>query len=600
MIRTLILSLLVATSSSVVPAPAVADEAIEQLINELVTVSDPGFGYSGYFSGDEFLPYEGTGQIRTALLGATYRRPSIPMRKIVERGIDAVPVLLKHINDSRTIDTEPMSGMMWMEFSDEYDINHRTRREPPKGVNRESSPRNDDHPDEHALTVGDLCFVALGQIVNRNYVATRYQPTGGLIVNSPTYSKRLRDIVLADWSDLTEESHRDGLILDFKQPDWHSRRVNAYYRLSLYYPETVENVVMPLLSLPTYDSSLVYDFCKKVLYATEDRAECKRVLDEFTNKHGDVYREATREQLFGDLAGLESDEFHGFTPDPKSKDHRCRELLVTLFDQPENVLSNHRPESTVIDKFGLARLIESLTHDRVPAIGSAVRRIYQRNREDDDSYLTTACLKSLAHRGDAATMIDRLNQVRFDRLNSDGQDFDAVDAICTTSDPTVLTAIEGFAETTINDQYFTKMLAALERSGKRDPEWLWKRAIHILNGLPDATKQGQDLLELIGDRFPDRAENVYREFLAKGTTERAETMCVLLWSDHPLALKILAPLLDDERLMSGFSVPMRVCDRAATAISHRLKKPRFDSEWSLRVKDDLITRYKAECIRRSK
>ena len=109
--------------------------------------------------------------------------------KIVAKGADAVPVLLKHIGDTRTIKMKPVRGMMWMDFPDEYDFNHRTRKIPPKGVNRDSLGSGRDQPTEHAITVGDLCFVALGQIVNRHFSATRYQPTGGLIVNSPTYSK---------------------------------------------------------------------------------------------------------------------------------------------------------------------------------------------------------------------------------------------------------------------------------------------------------------------------------------------------------------------------------------------------------------------------
>jgi hypothetical protein len=36
---------------------------------------------------------------------------------------------------------------------------------------------------DHVVTVGDLCFVALGQIVNRSSAAVRHQPTGGLVIS---------------------------------------------------------------------------------------------------------------------------------------------------------------------------------------------------------------------------------------------------------------------------------------------------------------------------------------------------------------------------------------------------------------------------------
>ena len=144
-----------------------------------------------YFSGGEFLPYEDTGQMGTSryrrFASNTFRVAAQDRRK----GADAVPVLLKHVGDTRAIKMKPVSGMMWMDFPDEYDFNRRTRK-PPKGVNRHSFGGGRDQPDDHAITVGDLCFVALGQIVNRHFSATRYQPTGGLMVNSPTYSKALR------------------------------------------------------------------------------------------------------------------------------------------------------------------------------------------------------------------------------------------------------------------------------------------------------------------------------------------------------------------------------------------------------------------------
>ncbi len=57
---------------------------------------------------------------------------------------------------------------------------------------------------KHTVTVGDLCWVALGQIVNRRFDAVRYQPTAIIIVSSPTLSPTLCKQVRADWANLTE------------------------------------------------------------------------------------------------------------------------------------------------------------------------------------------------------------------------------------------------------------------------------------------------------------------------------------------------------------------------------------------------------------
>src|SRR5262249_47550695 len=156
----------------------------------------------------------------------------------VRRGAAAVPALLKHIDDKRLTKMKPVRGMMWMRFSDEYDFNGRTRTTAPEGVNRRGF--GGDGPTQHAITLGDLCFVGLGQIVNRNFSATRYQPTGGMIISSPTYSDALRKVIREDWRTLNADSHKRLLVEDFQKPDHEDRRSGAYLRLSLYYPETVE------------------------------------------------------------------------------------------------------------------------------------------------------------------------------------------------------------------------------------------------------------------------------------------------------------------------------------------------------------------------
>src|SRR4029077_13786877 len=106
-------------------------------------------------------------------------------RKVIEKGVTAVPALLAHIDDARPTKLPAVNRMMWMSFANEYDYNWRLSR-PPAGVDRRganaglhaASVQRPD-PRQHVVTVGDLCFVALGQIVNRNFEAVRYQPTGG-------------------------------------------------------------------------------------------------------------------------------------------------------------------------------------------------------------------------------------------------------------------------------------------------------------------------------------------------------------------------------------------------------------------------------------
>jgi hypothetical protein len=68
----------------------------------------------------------------------------------------------------------------------------------------------------------------------------------------------------------------------------------------------------------------------------------------------------------------------------------------------------------------------------------------------------------------------------------------------------------------------------------------------------------------------------------------------------PLSIEILAPLLDDERELPKFSILMRVCDRAAQAISHSVKDIPFNSDWDRMRKDEQIQRLKEFCETKGK
>jgi hypothetical protein len=69
----------------------------------------------------------------------------------------------------------------------------------------------------HVVTVGDVCFVIIGQITGRHsYRVARYQPTAITIINSPTDDPALVKQVRAIWSADDPEQHLlDMLLLDF-------------------------------------------------------------------------------------------------------------------------------------------------------------------------------------------------------------------------------------------------------------------------------------------------------------------------------------------------------------------------------------------------
>jgi hypothetical protein len=78
--------------------------------------------------------------------------------------------------------------------------------------------------------------VLVGQIVNRDLVAVRYQPSGGIIINSPIEAPSLIERVKADWVGLDAPAHEASLLADIRTLDQVWQFGPAFARLRFYYP----------------------------------------------------------------------------------------------------------------------------------------------------------------------------------------------------------------------------------------------------------------------------------------------------------------------------------------------------------------------------
>jgi hypothetical protein len=236
----------------------------------------------------------------------------------------------------------------------------------------------------HTVTVGDLCFVAIGQIVNRHFDAVRYQPSGILIVSSPTRSPALREAVTQAWGSLTPQRHRASLVADFLKPDHEGRRVGACKRLAYYYPNALEPLALEFLARPTFSGLGVHEFVRTQLYREPDPERCRVLFDAFLARHGEASRDGILLHLFEDL--LYSKE-----PDPP------RRLLVQLYGWPKDVQGEDCPRVETLSDDDSVRLIEEgLIYDGSKKIDRAVRDLLVGT---DDDYLGLACIKRLVDRG---------------------------------------------------------------------------------------------------------------------------------------------------------------------------------------------------------
>jgi tetratricopeptide (TPR) repeat protein len=208
------------------------------LIDELAGLDRPAPGIAGLvryegFMAEDQLP----GVLRVP-------PPEIPpaMRELVRRGVAALPVLIQHLDDRRAtkivFDTPPFKLM-----GRDYDP-----RKPVSPKNVVLKDRNYTSSD-YTVKIADVCYVLIGQIVNRNLVAVRYQDTvrhharqvspltSALVVNSPIEEPTLIARVKSDWDGLDGRSHEESLVSDIKIQRNQPRVKAALQRLRYYYPE---------------------------------------------------------------------------------------------------------------------------------------------------------------------------------------------------------------------------------------------------------------------------------------------------------------------------------------------------------------------------
>ncbi len=195
------------------PAPAAVYRRLEALVDALQQHPGGDGGLDGGDLGPEprFAPHEAPAPLRAAE-AAEAQAARAAFRELVATGPLAVPTLLAHLDDARPLAlvVEHAGGFGGLWASAEIDGNPALPEEraallaalPERSPDLEEigpwGPQVD--RDRWRAAVGDACFAALGQIVNRGYLSLRGQPTNCLVVNSPLLEPRLAAAVRAQWA----------------------------------------------------------------------------------------------------------------------------------------------------------------------------------------------------------------------------------------------------------------------------------------------------------------------------------------------------------------------------------------------------------------
>jgi hypothetical protein len=240
-----------------------ADPAVA-FIDQLEKLDTQDTGYSGSVSGSSFLPLGYNSASVVLLNPTTPTGKSDAMLSLVKLGAKAVPALLDHLGDdrkTRIVIRNNLGGF----FGITQDKGEKAEDQGPQGKGPFGAPK------QYTLRVGDLCYVALGQIVNRDYTAVRYVPSGNVVITSVPHSRKLEADLNRQWGGLTEKKHFASLVKDMKPKkpngdDDGGARVGASLRLAYYFPKEYESIAVEQLKHPTrnFVESLQYVESEKI------------------------------------------------------------------------------------------------------------------------------------------------------------------------------------------------------------------------------------------------------------------------------------------------------------------------------------------------
>jgi hypothetical protein len=265
------------------PQPPVTEPErarIRGLIAALAKIETPDFGFSPTTSGHAFAPVKGTEHAGTLLMVRQPHQTFPAFRQLVQLGPRALPFLLEALSNTTptrlTIKHDTMMGAMWFDrelWGNPADqVEQRVLDSAPRRGLFGRGP-TEQSPTSYTVRVGDVCFVAIGQIVGREYQAVRYQPTMCVVINSPVQDPMLARQVRTIWSSkspahhllntLLRDYHTQGIFNGRSLDGWDvgSRlQVSAVMRLLYYFPrQTAPMIARRLSSLRVYSAEAELD-----------------------------------------------------------------------------------------------------------------------------------------------------------------------------------------------------------------------------------------------------------------------------------------------------------------------------------------------------
>lgn len=473
---------------------------------------------------------------------------------LIRLGADAVPALVAHLDDKRPTEIGPFSVRC---FQESLDWNTKSKSDIP--LREEISVAAPEAPstarDGYHLTVGDLCYEVLGQIVNRDYDSV-FCFWNECDIFSPGQSSMMRVHLKKTWGTLSRERHRQSLVSDFRLADSPRRRQGAYCRLAFYYPEAVEEVVLEELQKPRYRREEIDKFCCESLWIEPDSTRRCQLVTDFVLSHNEAYDYGLQRAI--------RDKARDFDPDQVlvkgSVALIAREVLLDVYamtlDNEDEDLSPHVFSSTAEQ----ADFIGQLTRDQSRAIGDRVNQILATATEGDGE-LIPACLHCLANRGYGDVLIRHLERVDPRGLVSNYLGVAVVTACATSHDPPVRESLRRFALATDNGTFFVKALDAFDRA---DGPAVIAHGRLLLSALRKDEVDREGILSAVAAHYPEESLLLTADYLKDAEIDRVWNVCEDLKLPTDRRFLLLEPYLDDRReYFKGHTVAGTVAYRMA-------------------------------------
>ncbi|MBX3398530.1 MAG: HEAT repeat domain-containing protein [Gemmataceae bacterium] len=232
---------------------------IKSLIASLAETNVADVGLSASMNGTAFAPFPDRARFQSGLLTAERRGPSDAFRKLVELGPDALPFLLSSLDDSTPtrIKIQRSPGDFFSVGGSMPEGNPFNSAETKAlGLKFAFEDEDDDNVGGYTIKVGDVCFVAIGQIVNRPYAAVQYIPTAIVSINAVSQSHVVRERLRAAWggpdpakgllTSLLTDYATEGVFNGSSLDGWDegSRyQIEAAVRLLYYFPDDAGPVI---------------------------------------------------------------------------------------------------------------------------------------------------------------------------------------------------------------------------------------------------------------------------------------------------------------------------------------------------------------------